>query len=447
MVLEDAVAFILPRFAGEVDDERASARQTEGVTRRARLTPSVRHPPQQVRGRRPPPPLMRGRINAFALLAFATLFITPAHATPGVTPTEVVVGTHVDLSGPLSPVGAAVRNGLLMGFDEANARGGPWGRKLTLVVADNGYDADKAIAAEKTILSPDRIFAILCPTGTPPVAAAMPLFVNAGVLHLFPFTAADDTYVPQQPLEFAIDLPVADQTRTGLRALFALRGAMRVGVLYRDDAFGRAALDGIATELQRRQMHAPLAESFAPGATSVTRQLAALKDGGAEIVVVGGVAQEAFTAMREAHARRWSPIFLCPTACYVPQVPTLGGRAVAGLYAVATTPIPYPDDPDPALRAWVKRYETRFHTLASTDAFRAYLDARLFAEVLRRTGPDLRRSRFASALEAMPPWRDPVYGGVPVDFTTRDHLGFHGGFLAQVKGGRWMTSPSTLHKR
>ncbi|HEY2069003.1 MAG TPA: ABC transporter substrate-binding protein [Rhizomicrobium sp.] len=363
------------------------------------------------------------------------------------TPTEVVVGTHVDLSGPLSPLGIAVRNGLQLGFDDGNARGGAWGRKLRLVVADNGYDANKALEAERGILAPDRIFAMLCPVGTPPVAAAMPPFVNAGGLHLFPFTAADDTYVPQQPLEFALDLPVSEQARIGLRALFAKLGEKRVGVLYRDDALGRAALEGAQAESKRRHMKPPAAALYTPGDTSLTHQLASLHDDGAEIVVLGGVAPEAFAAMRQAHARRWSPVFLCLTACYVPQVPTLGGRAVAGLYAVTTTPIPYPDDSDPALRAWVKRYETRFHTVASADAFRAYQDARLFAEVLRRNGPTLTRAGFAQTLEAMAPWRDPTYGGVPVDFTARDHLGFHSAFLAQVKGGRWITFASTQSKR
>jgi ABC-type branched-subunit amino acid transport system substrate-binding protein len=372
------------------------------------------------------------------VLVIALLLSSPAHAASGVTPTEITVGTHVDLSGPLSPVGAAVRNGLTMAFDEINARGGEWGRRLQLVVADNDYDPQRAIAATRTTLSPDGIFAILCPVGTPPVAAAMPVFVNAGVLHLFPFTSADDTYIPSQPLEFALDLPVAEQTRIGLRDLLDLRGNLRVGVLYRDDAFGRAAQAGADKEMERRRLKLPVAARYAPGAASFTRQLAQLRAGGADIVVLGGVAQEAFAAMNGARARHWFPVFLCPSACYVPQVPTLGGRAVSGLYAIATTPIPYPDAADAALRAWTQRYQRRFGSVASADALRAYLDARLFAEALRRTGPDLTQARFVRALQTVRGWRDPQFGGVPVDFTPRDHLGFHTGFLAQVRGGRWV---------
>jgi ABC-type branched-subunit amino acid transport system substrate-binding protein len=370
-----------------------------------------------------------------AVLFLLICFSTPALAAPGVTANEVVVGTHVDLSGPLSPVGTAVRNGLRMAFDEIDAKGGVNGRKLHLVVADNGYQPSKAIAAARTKLSPKKIFAILCPVGTPPVAAAMPVFVNAGTLHLFPFTSPDDTYVPSQPLEFAADLPVAAQTRIGLHDLLNLRGTLSVGVLYRDDAFGRAALAGVNEEMIRRHLPLPPAARFAPGASSVTRQLATLRASGAEIVVLGGVAQEAFAAMQEARARGWFPVFLCTTACYVPQVPTLGGRAVSGLYAIGTTPIPYPDDP--VLGHWAARYEKLFGVPATAEALRAYLDARLFAAALARTGAEPSQARFARALETLPPWRDPEFGGEPIDFSPRDHLGFHTGFLAQIRGGRW----------
>ena len=33
----------------------------------------------------------------------------------------------------------AVRNGLVLAFDEINAEGGIYGRKLRLIVADDGY--------------------------------------------------------------------------------------------------------------------------------------------------------------------------------------------------------------------------------------------------------------------------------------------------------------------
>jgi branched-chain amino acid transport system substrate-binding protein len=383
-------------------------------------------------------------IRVALALGIAVALGAASKAPPGVTPSEIVVGTHVDLSGPLSQEGTAVRNGLITAFDEVNAAGGVNGRKLRLIVADNDYSPKKAMAVVKTFIERDHVLAVLCPVGTPPVAKTMPLVLNSGTLHLFPFTPAADTYVPMQPLEFVIDLPVVEQIAVGLHAILAGRGSLKVGVLYGDDALGAAALNGAVNELAAHNTRPVAIASYRPGDLNFTAALANLRGAGAEIVVLGGVPQDAIFAMQQAAAADWFPTFLCGSACYVPELPMLGGRAVSGLYAVATTPIPYPDDKDPKLRAWVRRYEQRFGTVASQQAFRAYLDARLFVEALRRAGSNVTPRRVARALEVITPWRDPVYGGVPVVFAPRNHVGLRTGFLAQVRNGRWTTLTGTL---
>ena len=158
---------------------------------------------------------------------------------------------------------------------------------------------------------------------------------------------------------------------------------------------------------------------------------------------MGGVAQEAITAMQQAGAQSWFPVFLCDQLVTCRNFRHWAG-AVAGLYAVAMTPIPYPDNKDLKLREWVRRYEQRFGTVASAPAFRAYLNARMFVEALRRTGDEPTEHRIAHMLETMPPWKDPDYGGIPVVFSPQDHVGFHTGFLAQVRNGRWTTLTGAL---
>jgi branched-chain amino acid transport system substrate-binding protein len=382
------------------------------------------------------------RASAAAAVAFA---LGAAAPTPNESaPKEIAVGTHVDLSGPLAPLGTAVRNGLTTAFAEINARGGVNGRKLRLIVADNGYSPRKAVGIVNTFINRDQVYAVLCPVGTPPVAKTMPLVLNSHTLHLFPFASVEETYVPMQPLEFAIDLPAAQQIAVGLRAILAERGALKVGVLYRSDTLGQAVLKGASDALAAQGTRPVGVESFPAGQQNFTAALASLHAAGAELVVMGAVPQEAITAMQQASAQNWIPVFLCDQTCYVPELPPLGGRAVAGLYTVATTPIPYPDDKDAKLRAWVRRYEQRFGTVASAPAFRAYLDARMFAEAVRRTGDEPTEHRIARQLELMSSWKDPDYGGIPVVFTPHDHVGFHTGFLAQVRNGRWTTLTGAL---
>jgi len=387
-------------------------------------------------------------VPAVALIAPLAL-PPPAHAVvpaPGVTPAALTVGTHVDLSGPLAPVGNAVKNGLAMAFDETNAKGGVFGRKLKLIVEDNGYDAAKARAAVDALLAAP-VFAVLCPVGTPPVAATIETVLKHETLHLFPFTSADDTYVPSQALEFAIDPPVAAQVREGVAALTQLKGPLKTAVLYRDDEFGRAARDGALDALAREQRRAAAVIAYPPQSRAFGREIARLKKAHVALVVLGAVPDEIIAIAQAARARGYAPAFLCPADCHIPEVATLGGAAVNGLYSVAGTPMPYPDSGNRALRDWVGRYERRYRTVASEQAFRAYLDARLFVAALRRSGPHPTERHFARVLEAMPAWRDPDFDAPAVDFTARDHLGLRHPFLAQIRRRRWqkVELPSTDH--
>ena len=115
----------------------------------------------------------------------ATAWTMQAHALQGVTPTEVVVGTHVDLSGPIVFWGVPQRNGHIMAVEEINANGGVHGRKIRLVVEDNGYDPKKGLLATQKLIQQDKVFAIVGALGTALVSAALPTVLEAGIPHMY----------------------------------------------------------------------------------------------------------------------------------------------------------------------------------------------------------------------------------------------------------------------
>jgi hypothetical protein len=72
------------------------------------------------------------------------------------------------------------------------------------------------------------------------------------------------------------------------------------------------------------------------------------------------------------------------------------------------------------------------------QALTAYRNARLFLSVLRQAGRNPTQSGVANVLETRGSWTDPELGGLPIEFTPKDHLGGHSGLLTQVRGGRWV---------
>src|ERR1700716_4057198 len=146
----------------------------------------------------------------------------------GISATEIVIGTHQDLSGPIKVWGVPVSNGMKMAVEEINAAGGIQGRKLKLILEDTGYDPKRAVLASQKMVERDKIFAMIGPMGSPTVLAAQDILFDAGVLQLFPLTAAEftfkfDTAKPQERLKFNNLLPYVESTRAALKYMMEAR--------------------------------------------------------------------------------------------------------------------------------------------------------------------------------------------------------------------------------
>ncbi|MDO8595975.1 MAG: ABC transporter substrate-binding protein, partial [Sulfuricaulis sp.] len=94
------------------------------------------------------------KLRWFLAAGATVLAVGAVHAqvVQGVTDTEILLGSHVDLSGPIASVGVPVRDGLLFAAAEVNAAGGIHGRKLRILVEDNGYDPKKAVLVTQKLL-------------------------------------------------------------------------------------------------------------------------------------------------------------------------------------------------------------------------------------------------------------------------------------------------------
>ena len=152
-----------------------------------------------------------GRIIGLAAALLGAGIAGAAAQTNGVTPTEVVFGTHTDLSGVAATYGISSSNGVIMKFDEVNAAGGIYGRKLKLIVEDAGYQVPKAVQACNKLIQRDKVFAFIAAIGTPMNNACFKDQLAANIPSLFPITAARSMYEPFNRLKFYAAASYVDQ--------------------------------------------------------------------------------------------------------------------------------------------------------------------------------------------------------------------------------------------
>ena len=382
-------------------------------------------------------------------LAVSALALTclPAYAqtkvtNEGISASEIVIGTHQDLSGPIKGWGVPVSNGMKMAVEEINAAGGINGRKLKMILEDNGYDPKKAVLASQKMVERDKIFAMIGPMGSPTVLAAQDILFDAGVLQLFPLTAAEFTFKfdpakPQERLKFNNLLPYVESTRAAVKYMIEAKNFTKPCIMHQDDEYGKNVLDGFNQQLTAMKLTPASTTSYKRGASDFSAQIAKMKSDGCDMVVLGTVIRETIGAMSEAKKLGWDVTFLGATPTNVLEVPTLGKETVEGLYAAAAFEIPYEDTAKGKVKDWLTNYKKMFNSDANTQAIIGYNAVTTFAHYVNKAGKDLTGQKVLDSLESSDKFLD-IFNSPPTIFSKTNHLASTVTQVQQIKNGRWV---------
>ena len=124
-------------------------------------------------------------------LMTALLLTAPwGHARAVQETPDILLGMTTALSGPTSELGIAMRDGVLSGLERINQSGGIQGRRLKLLVLDDGYEPYRAAANMRTLIEEKQVLAIIGNVGTPTAIATVPIAVEQKTLFFAPFTGA-----------------------------------------------------------------------------------------------------------------------------------------------------------------------------------------------------------------------------------------------------------------
>lgn len=95
--------------------------------------------------------------------------------------------------------GSNAANSIRMTFDDLNAKGGIYGRKIRFIVEDMEYQVPKAVQAMHKLVNRDDIFLAIRSGGMPQMDAVLPMMLEKGVPSVFPLTCARSMYLPLSP--------------------------------------------------------------------------------------------------------------------------------------------------------------------------------------------------------------------------------------------------------
>ncbi len=362
----------------------------------------------------------------------------------GVSDTQIVLGSHTDLSGPTAIWGVGSINGARMRFDQANAAGGIHGRQIRFVVEDTGYQVPRAIQAANKLINRDKIFAMVVALGTQLNNTVMPTQLEAGVPNLFPFTGARSMNEPFHRLKFTQRGSYYDEIRAGVRYSVEQQGKSALCTIYQDTDYGHETLDAVTDQAAQMNMSVVATSAHKPTETEFTAAILRLRSAGCDVVFMGTVHRDTVLILETSRKMGWDTVaWVGNDVTYGEVISGQPGGAAEGFSVFVHLAELYPDDDmSEQVRAWWDGYEARYGQTPDTAAMEGYRAADLVVEALHRAGRELTVDGLIGAMESIDAYTD-IFG-YKIAFGPGDHKGVSESLLSVVENGRWVTKAESV---
>jgi len=358
--------------------------------------------------------------------------------TQGVTKTEIVLGMHTDLSGVAASFGVPIANVARLRVEQINAAGGIHGRKIKLVIEDNGYQVPRAVQAANKLVNSDKIFAMIGAAGTPMNNAALPTQLKAGVPNLFPVTWARAMAEPLHPLKFVMYASYPDQIRGAVKWMVENRGKKVVCSMYQDTDFGREIHGGALAQMKFMGMDLAASTSHRPTDTDFTVSINRLREAKCDLVAMGTIVRDTIIAYTTARKIGWNDVdFVGTAASYDLTISSAEGGATEGYYTVGLFDVPDEKTVTPQAAVFMRAYRERYKVEPTIQVGFGYNAMDLTFAALQKAGPNLTTKTLVAALESIKNLPD-AFGGPPHSFSSEQHFSSRESVLFQVKGRSWV---------
>ena len=350
---------------------------------------------------------------------------------PGVTANSLRVGTVLPLSGRFGEVGQAVRGVIEATFESINRKGGVYGRKLELAVADYGDGPERAYANAWEMVRGRQVFLLLAPftAGWEQELARMANEERVpvvGPITIFPEDPRASNLFVFHLLSGASELAEVLAVHAGDALKLKNRPAV---LLHGDTKSGRDLAETLEARLAERGWSAVTREALPPDAAQAGAAVRKMKERGVASVFVLGTGLDILRLGQQAQAADWTPHLFVPGPLAPRNIVDLP-VAFKGKVFLAYATVPADQKPY-ALQEYAAMFQAkpliRAHQTIQVPAYAATLAT---MDVLKRAGRDVNRNTFISGFETLNRFDT---GMVPsLSYTADRRIGALGGYVIAV---------------
>jgi len=331
----------------------------------------------------------------------------PGGEVPGVTETEVKLGTHTSLTGPIAAYNVIPRFTLGY-FNYINdTKGGVNGRKITYIEKDDAYSPAQAVDLTRQLVEQEKIFALFNALGTPNHLQVIDYLQENGVPDMFVATGATEWVKDPatRPLVFGSNPNYQGEGVVIGKYLADNFAGKKVGVIYQNDDFG---LDGLAgLKLGIGDMELVGSEPYEVTDPDLNSQVDRLKSAGADVVAFWATPLMQGGAIKHARADlNWDASFFISAVSMNELTALIAGpdNIEGTMGPVATYMAQQTDNPGIAAHIAILGGTDIGGTGSVLTLYAQYV-AELMVETLTRAEEPLTRASLVAAAESIKDWK------------------------------------------
>ncbi|MBI4969109.1 MAG: ABC transporter substrate-binding protein [Rhodospirillales bacterium] len=382
---------------------------------------------------------MRGKTLLTALAAGAALGVFGL-AGPAPAAETIKLGSYLSVTGPASFLGAPEKKVLEHYVEQFNKAGGVAGRKIELIIYDDGGAPDKATSFAKRLIENDKVDLIVGGSTTATTMAAVPLVEAAGV----PFLNLAGAVIAVEPAKkWVFKTPHTD--RMAAEKVFAdmkKRGITRIAMISENAGFGKSGHDQSLLVMANYGIQLVADETYAPRDPDVTAQLTKIKNtAGVQAVFNWSFGQSpAIVAKNYRQLGITLPLYMSHGVSSKEFI-TLAGAAAEGIRLpaagiVVADQLPATDIQKNVAMDFKKTYEGKYKEEVSSFGGHAY-DALMIALAAIQRANSIDKGKVRDEIEKTKGY---VGTGGTVNMSPTDHMGldltsFH---MVDVKNGNFV---------
>ncbi len=229
-------------------------------------------------------------------------------ATPGVSSSQIQLGSSVPLSGEASVAGNVAR-GAEAYFKYVNDKGGVFGRKIKFTYLDDGYDPGRAVNNTIRLVQQEQVFAMFSSLGTNNNLAVRKLLNDAKVPQLFVSSGATTFGRDYKKYPWTIGYIPPYSEEGVIYGKYVVKNVKnaKVAVLYQNDDYGRDLLAGLRRGLGAKAKAIVAKVGYDPTTADVQPQVTQLKASKANVFMIFAFGKFSLQAFNAVSRLGWKP--------------------------------------------------------------------------------------------------------------------------------------------